>query len=340
MKESYSYDKLEDKKVHCLTCAQGCFILPQKYGLCGVRKNIDGKLYALNYGKIISRSIDPIEKKPLFHFLPGTSTYSFATVGCNLSCGNCQNWQISQTVKSDKVMLEMGEEVTPEKIVEAAMKNGCPSISYTYTEPTIFLEFALDTMKIAKKRGVKNIWISNGFMTPQTLDLILPYLDAANIDIKSSEDEFYRRYCMGRLEPILENCIRIKKAGVWLEITTLVIPRLSSDETVIKNIAAFIKKDLGDKTPWHLSAFSGEISWKMRDIPNTTEEEIHTAYRIGKEEGLKYVYAGNLPGDPEENTYCPACGELNIERTGYRIERHDKRGECRNCGEELNLVLR
>jgi pyruvate formate lyase activating enzyme len=340
MKESYSYKQLEDRRVQCLTCAQRCFILSQRYGLCGVRKNIDGRLYALNYGKIISQSIDPVEKKPLFHFLPGSNTYSFATVGCNLACGNCQNWQISQTVKSDKVILEMGDEVTPERIVEAAMKNDCPSISYTYTEPTIFLEFALDTMKIAKKRGVKNIWVSNGFMTAETLDLVLPYLDAANIDIKSSEDEFYRKHCMGRLEPILENCIRIKKAGIWLEITTLVIPGISSDEEVLENIANFIKVNLGYATPWHLSAFSGQISWKMRDIPETTKEQIHTAYHIGKKAGLRYVYAGNLPGDLEENTYCPRCGELNIERTGYKIKRYDKHGECRNCGEDLDLVLR
>lgn len=340
MKESYSYQQLEDKRVHCLTCAQGCFILPQRYGLCGVRKNIDGKLYVLNYGKVISQSVDPVEKKPLFHFLPGTNTFSFAAVGCNLSCGNCQNWQISQSVKSDKVMLEMGEEVTPEKIVQTAMKNGCPSISYTYTEPTIFMEFALDTMKIAKKKGVKNIWVSNGFMTPETLTLVLPYLDAANIDIKSSEDGFYKKYCNARIGPVLENCKAIKKAGVWLEVTTLIIPGLTSGEENIKKVADFIKDDLGVRTPWHLSAFSGEISWKMRDVPDTTEEEIHDAYRIGKEAGLKYIYAGNLPGDPEENTYCPRCGELNIERKGYRIERHDKRGECRNCGEDLDLILR
>jgi len=339
MKESYSYTQLEDKRVQCLTCESRCFILPQKFGFCGVRKNIDGKLYALNYGKIISQSIDPIEKKPLFHFLPGTNTFSFATVGCNFSCGNCQNWQISQSVKSDKVLLEMGEDMTPEKIVEAAMKNDCPSISYTYTEPTIFLEFALDTMKIARRKGVKNVWVSNGFMTPETMELILPYLDAANIDIKSSEDDFYRKYCGARLGPILENCIKLKQAKVWLEITTLVIPSISSGEEILTTIAHFIKEKLGSRTPWHLSAFSSEISWKMRDLPDTTGAQIHAAYRLGKEAKLDYVYAGNIPGDPGENTYCPKCGELNIERKGYDIQRYDKRGECRKCGEKLNFIL-
>lgn len=340
MKESYSYTQLADERVQCLTCAQRCFILPQKFGLCGVRKNIDGKLFAMNYGKVISKSIDPIEKKPLFHFLPGTKTYSFATVGCNLSCGNCQNWQISQTVKSDKVMLKTGEEMTPEQVVETAMKNDCPSISYTYTEPTIFLEFALDTMKIAHRKGVKNVWVSNGFMTEETLELILPYLDAANIDIKSSDDEFYKKYCGAKLDPVLENCVKLKKAGVWLEITTLVIPSLSSGKEIITAIAHFIKEKLGDRTPWHLSAFSGRISWKMRNLSDTSGAQIDVAYRIGKEAGLRYVYAGNIPGDPEENTYCSNCGELNIERVGYEIQRYDKRGECRNCGKTLDLVLK
>ena len=337
MKESYSYEQLEDKRVRCLTCAQRCFILPQKFGLCGVRKNIDGKLYALNYGKVISQSIDPIEKKPLFHFLPGSHTFSFATAGCNLRCGNCQNWQISQTVKTDKVILEAGEETSPEELVAAAMKNDCPSISYTYTEPTIFLEFALDTMKVARKKGVKNVWVSNGFMTPETLELIIPYLDAANIDIKSYDDGFYKKYCGARLDPILENCIKLKKAGVWLEITTLIIPSLNSDDDGLFRIANFIKEKLGSNTPWHLSTFSGSISWRMKDIPDTTGAQIHAAYRIGKEAKLKYVYAGNLPGDPGENTYCPYCGELNIERMGYEIQRYDKRGECRNCGRKLDL---
>lgn len=340
MKESYSYEQLEDKRVRCLTCAQRCFILSKGYGLCGVRQNIEGKVYALNYGKMIASAIDPIEKKPLFHFLPGTDSFSFGSAGCNLRCSNCQNWQISQTVKTDKVMLEAGNEISPEEIVLGAMKNNCPSISYTYTEPTIFLEYALDTMKLAKKKGVKNVWVSNGFMTPETLELIIPYLDAANIDIKSFSEEFYREYCGGRLEPILENCIALKKAGVWLEVTTLVIPGLSSEEDMLFRIADFIKEKLGNRTPWHISAFSGELSWKLREVPDTTVDQIHAAYRIGKEAGLRYVYVGNLPGDPGENTYCSHCGELNIERKGYEIHRYDKKGECRNCGRKLDIILK
>jgi pyruvate formate lyase activating enzyme len=340
MKESYSYEQLEDKRVHCSTCAQRCFILPEKFGFCSVRKNIDGKLYALNYGKVISKSIDPIEKKPLFHFLPGTTSLSFASVGCNLRCGNCQNWQISQTVKSDRTMLEAGDEMMPEEIVNSALKNSCPSISYTYTEPTIFLEFALDVMKISHRRNIKNVWVSNGFMTDETLDLIIPYLDAINVDIKSFDDNFYGKYCGAKVGPVLENCKRLKKSGAWIEITTLIIPELSDNEEMLEKIAKFIFEELGSDTPWHLSAFSGAASWKMRGIPDTTADKIHRAYDIGKKAGLKYVYAGNMPGDMRENTYCPHCGELNIERSGYNIKRLDKKGKCRNCGEDLGLIIR
>lgn len=340
MKESYSYKRLEDKKVHCSTCAQRCFILPEKFGLCGVRKNIEGKLYVLNYGKMIFSAIDPIEKKPMFHFLPGTNSFSFSAAGCNLRCGNCQNWQISQTVKTDKVMLEAGNEISPEEIVFGAMKNNCPSISYTYTEPTIFLEYALDTMKLARQKGIKNIWVSNGFMTDETLSLVIPYLDAANIDIKSFDEDFYKRHCGARLMPILENCRRMKNSGIWMEITTLIIPTLSDNEHMLGDIADFIYKELGSGTPWHLSAFFGEPSWEMQNIPDTTAESIHRAYDIGKKSGLKYVYAGNLPGDAGENTYCSNCGELNIQRLGYDIQRLDKRGKCRKCEEELDLILK
>lgn len=340
MQESYSYEQLEDKRVRCLTCSQRCFILPQNFGLCGVRKNIEGKLFALNYGKAIAASVDPIEKKPLFHFLPGTDSFSLATVGCNLRCDNCQNWQLSQTVKTDKVMLEAGNEISPDEIVTAAMKQGCPSISYTYTEPTIFLEYALDTMKRARKRGLKNVWVSNGFMTDETLDLILPYLDAVNVDIKSFDDDFYARYCGAKLGPVLENCKRIRRSRVWTEITTLVIPTLSDDEAMLSKIAEFIAKELGEDTPWHLSAFSGAISWKLRHLPDTPAEKILRACEIGKRAGLKYVYAGNLPGSDSENTYCPKCGSLAIERSGYSVKRSDQNGRCRQCEEALSLILK
>lgn len=337
MKESYIYRKLGANRVQCLTCSHSCFISPDNFGICGVRKNIGGRLYALNYGKVISESIDPIEKKPFFHFLPGTYSLSIATAGCNLRCENCQNWQISQSVKADKSLLEMGQKLLPAEIVEDALKNRCPSISYTYTEPTIFLEYALDTMKQAKERNIKNTWVTNGFMSLETLEMIAPYLDAANVDLKSFDDEFYKTHCGARAGPILENLGRMKKLGVWVEVTTLIIPGFTDDEEMLKNAAEFIRNKLGKETPWHLSAFSGEISWKMYNVPDTPLEKIHRAYEIGKKAGLKYVYVGNAPGDEKENTYCPKCNELAIKRIGFVIERMDKNGKCAKCGEDLDI---
>ncbi len=337
-KESYLYKKLEKNKVQCSTCSHTCFISPEKYGICGVRKNIDGKLYALNYGKAISSSIDPIEKKPLFHFLPGTHSLSIATVGCNLRCGNCQNWQISQLVKTDKSRLEAGQDLSPSEIVKLAVKNKCPSISYTYTEPTIFLEYALDTMKLAKEKGIKNVWVTNGFMSKETLKLIRPYLDAVNVDIKSFDDKFYKNICGAKVGPILENLKWMKKNKIWIEITTLIIPGFSDDKIMLENIAQFIFNQLGSETPWHISAFSGVISYKMQNVSDTPIEIIYKACDIGKKAGLKYIYAGNIPGNPKENTYCPKCNELAIERIGFYIKRSDKDGKCAKCGESLNII--
>lgn len=338
MIESYLYKKLENKNVQCQTCAHRCFIAPEKFGVCGVRKNIDGKLYALNYGRAISESIDPIEKKPLFHFLPGTHTLSIATVGCNLRCGNCQNWQISQLVKKDKSLFEIGQNLTPEEIIRDAEKSKCPSISYTYTEPTIFLEYALDAMKIAKTRNIKNIWVTNGFMSDETLKLIIPYLDAANVDLKSFDDKFYEENCGASVGPILDNIKKMKKNGIWVEITTLIIPGFSDDKKMLEDIAGFIFNELGSETPWHVSAFSGMVSYKMRNILNTSVKTIYKAYDVGKKTGLKYVYAGNITDTSRENTYCPKCNKPVIERIGFMVNRLDKNGRCGKCGEDFNLI--
>ncbi|MBW6440938.1 AmmeMemoRadiSam system radical SAM enzyme [Patescibacteria group bacterium] len=338
MKESYLYKKLKNDKVQCSTCTQRCFILPRKYGICGVRQNINGKLYAMNYGKAISNSIDPIEKKPLFHFLPETNSLSIATVGCNLRCGNCQNWQISQLVKTNKSLLDVGMDLSPQEIVNNAIKNKCQSISYTYTEPTIFLEYALDTMKIAQKAGIKNVWVTNGFMSIETLKLIKPYLNAVNVDIKSFDNRFYRDICGAKVNPILENLKWMKKNEIWIEITTLVIPGFSDDEKMLQNIAKYIFTELGSKTPWHISAFSGAISYKMQNIPDTPLQTIQKSYKIGKEIGLKYVYGGNVSGSSMENTFCPNCNELVIERIGYFIKRYDSNGKCKICSEKLDII--
>ncbi len=338
MKKALLYQKLENNKVQCQNCAHYCVVEPGKRGICGVRENIDGALCALNYGKIIAVNIDPIEKKPLFHFLPGSYSLSIAAVGCNLKCANCQNYDISQGFKSSEEI--PGEDIPPEEIVKIALKNKLPSISYTYTEPTIFLEYALDIMKIARKKGLKNIWVSNGFMNKESAELIIPYLDANNIDIKGFSEEFYRDNCGARLQPILDTAKLMKKSGVWVEITTLVIPTLSDSEEMFREIAKFIHDELGSETPWHISQFSGAISWKLKDIPDTSVETLRKAWEIGKETGLKYVYTGNVPNLPSEDTFCPKCKALCIDRTNYIIHRHDKSGKCPKCKTDLNLILK
>lgn len=347
MKEVYLYKKLKNNLVRCDTCAHRCVIAPGKRGICGVRENHGNKLFALNYGKVIARHIDPIEKKPLFHFLPGTPIYSIATAGCNLDCKNCQNWDISQmpkiphTEKAQKPnIIISGENFTPEEIIEYAVRNKCPSIAYTYTEPTIFIEFALDTMKIARQKGLKNVWVSNGFMTEESAKLVIPYLDANNIDIKGFGEDFYRENCGARLQPVLDTAKLMKKSGVWVEITTLAIPGLSDSGEMFRKISKFIHNELGAETPWHISQFSGAISWKLQHIPKTPIETLEMAYKIGKKMGLKYVYIGNIPGLPNEDTYCPKCQALAINRFGYSIKRRDKDGKCRKCSENLDLTVK
>jgi len=339
MKEAFLYKKLKDRFVQCLNCAHKCVIPAGKKGTCGVRENNDGNLFALNYGKIIARNVDPIEKKPLFHFLPGSRAYSVSSLGCNLKCANCQNYDISQSPKFESQVKFWGEELSPEEIVRDAIREDCASIAYTYTEPTVFLEFALETMKIAREKKLKNVWVSNGFMTEQSAELIIPHLDANNIDIKGFSEDFYRENCGAKLKPVLDIVKLMKKSGIWIEITTLSIPTLSDSEEMFKGIAKFIKDELGPETPWHISQFSGEISWKLKHLPETSVETLERGYRIGKEVGLKYVYTGNVPGLPSENTICPNCNTLSIRRLGYFIERFDNEGKCSKCGTDLNIIL-
>jgi pyruvate formate lyase activating enzyme len=337
MKESYLYKKISNNQVECQTCSHYCKLAPGRRGICGVRENINGKLYALNYDKVATYHVDPIEKKPLFHFLPGTQTFSLATVGCNFRCDNCQNWDISQGPKMFREIL--GEKMSPKELVDLAKKSNCESISYTYTEPTIFLELALDTMKIAKEKGLKNVWVSNGFMSKKTFELASPYIDAINIDLKFFDDKLYRKITGGRLDPVLDNLKRFKKAGILLEVTTLAIPTLSDSPEIFIKIADFIFQELGADTPWHISAFSGKISWKLKHLPPTPIEVVKQGYKIGKEAGLKYVYTGNIFGDSGENTYCPKCNAIVIERCGYTIKRLDKDNKCPKCNEKIDMIF-
>jgi pyruvate formate lyase activating enzyme len=344
MKEAILYKKLEDGKIQCVACNHFCTINDGMVGVCGVRRNIKGRLFLLTYNKAIAVHVDPVEKKPLFHFLPGEYAYSFGTAGCNFRCANCQNFDISQMFeRKGKVdeykYVEWGQDYSPKEIVSGALKNNCSSIAYTYNEPTVFTEYALETMKLARKEKLKNIWVSNGFMSNQTIDAVLPYLDAVNVDIKSFDEKFYRTNCGARLQPVLDNCKRFVKEGVWLEITTLVIPTLSDGRTMLRQIADFIKEELGDWVPWHVSAFSGEISWKLQHLPSTKPETVKEVYDVGKKEGLRFVYAGNVWDVDLESTYCPKCKALLIERRGYSVEiRNLKVGACAGCGEKIQGI--
>lgn len=338
-KEAILYDKIEGNKVRCGVCNHRCIIDGGKKGICGVRKNEGGTLYTLVYGKAIAENVDPVEKKPLFHFMPGTLSLSIAAVGCNFRCLHCQNADISQASKErafEDSDLILGKDLPPEKIVEDTLAENCPSISYTYTEPTIFIEYALDTMKLAKKEGLRNIWVSNGYMSTETLDVITPYLDAINVDLKGFTEKFYNEICGAKLRPVLDNLIDIKRRGIWLEITTLLITRKNDSAEELEGIAKFIRDNLGVETPWHISRFFP--AYKIIDLPPTEVKIIRNAVEIGRNAGLKYVYSGNIPGDTFEDTHCPKCKEKMINRVGYLVERFDDEGKCSACGENLNII--
>ena len=328
MIEAKLYEKLADQKVHCFLCAHECQIDPGKRGICRVRENRDGTLSSLIYGKIIARHIDPIEKKPLFHFLPGSHSFSIGTVGCNFQCLHCQNYDISQYPRLHEGAI-VGEEFLPEAIVAHALESHSASVACTYTEPTIFMEFAEDTARLARQKGLRNIFVSNGFMTEASATALAEFIDADNVDLKSIRDEHYRKICKAKLQPILDTITRLKQAGVWLEVTTLVIPGDNDSEPELKEIAEFIK-GVGVDIPWHVTAFYP--AYKMLDYSPTPVATLRKAREIGLSAGLRYVYTGNVPGEGEENTYCYECKEVLIERANYSIQRFNLNdGRCPKC---------
>jgi pyruvate formate lyase activating enzyme len=334
MKEAYLYEKESAGKVRCLLCHHRCLIAEGKRGLCRVRENNNGTLYSLVYERLISANVDPIEKKPFFHFLPGSRAFSIATVGCNFRCLHCQNHEISQLPK-DKAKIS-GQQVSGEAIVSMALAYNCASISYTYTEPTIFFEYAYDTAKIAHHKGLKNTFVTNGYMSTEALDMIAPYLDGANVDLKSFSDVFYKKICGGRLKPVMQNIAKMKELGIWVEVTTLIIPTLNDAEDELRKIARFINA-VSPEIPWHVSAFYP--TYQMLDKPRTPPETIRRARGIGLEEGLRYVYSGNVPGDEGENTSCPHCKEVLIRRWGYQIgDNSVTEGTCPHCGAPIEGV--
>lgn len=334
MKRAMFQEEKGGKKVRCSLCAHRCLISESRRGICAVRENRAGVLYSLVYDKIIARNIDPIEKKPLFHFFPGSLSYSIATPGCNFRCRHCQNADISQLPRNHGGVI-MGEAMEPDLIVSSARAARCASISYTYTEPTIYFELAFDTAKLAAEAGLKNVFVTNGFITPEALETIRPWLHAANIDLKGFTDDFYRKVCGARLQPVLDAIRLYKKLGIWIEITTLVIPGHNDSEAELRQIAEFIKS-VGEDVPWHVSRF--HPTYKLTDKPRTPLETLQRARRIGLESGLRYVYEGNVPGEGEE-TVCWSCRTLLIRRRGFFVEENKiKDGKCFSCGAAIDGV--
>lgn len=332
------FEKLEDKAVKCLTCNHYCKISEGKTGICGIRKNKDGELHLLTYGKPLGLQVDPIEKKPLHHFLPGTESLSLGTFGCNFSCEFCQNWDSSQRSKmmedhSVEKSLENIRYQSPESIVEIT-KGKIPSISLTYTEPSVFFEYGFDIAKLAHKNNIKIVYVSNGFMSEELLEKMNGLLDGINVDLKSFSEDFYRKTCKGNLKPVLENIRKIHEMGIWIEITTLVIPGKNDSEKELTQIAEYIA-GVDKSIPWHLSAFRPEF--RMMEIPRTPMETLMKAKEIGKKAGLKYTYLGNVRSD--QNTYCPSCKNIIIERD-YPVFAKSllDNGKCNNCGEMIKGV--
>jgi pyruvate formate lyase activating enzyme len=335
IKEAMLFEKLEAGRVRCNLCAHRCTIQQGRRGICGVRENKDGVLYSLVYGTLIAENVDPIEKKPFFHVYPDSQSYSIATVGCNFICQFCQNHDISQMPRKTRIIT--GEDFLPAEIAARAKKSGAMTIAYTYTEPTIYFELAYDTAKIAAQNGLKNVFVTNGFMTPEAINMIAPYLTAANVDLKSFREEFYEKQCGAKLAPVLESLQKMKTMGIWVEITTLLIPTLNDSNEELKDIARFIA-GLGKETPWHISRFHPQ--YKAQNLPVTSLDALHRAEQIGREAGLKYVYSGNVPGDDGENTRCFHCGKLLIERYGFKIVGMNLQGnKCPHCGTALEGIF-
>ncbi len=340
MKEALFWESSTDGKVMCSLCPHFCCIKDGGTGVCGVRANIKGKLFSLIYAKASSIAVDPIEKKPLFHFYPGSLVYSMGTLGCNMKCGHCQNWHISHVLlkgaQSDKLLSL--REISPQEAVNEAKANGCAGIAWTYNEPTIWFEYTLDCAMLAKKYGLYTVYVTNGYINPEPLRMIGPYLDAFRVDIKGFSDEFCRKVAkVPSIKPVLESAAMAKKElGLHVEVVTNIIPGMNDDDRSLKGLASWISRELGDDTPWHITRFMPCLEFS--DVPPTPEATLERARRIGLEAGLKFIYIGNVQGNDHENTCCPGCGKDVIERNGYMIIRNEtSSGKCKDCGAGLNI---
>lgn len=330
--------KLKDEVVQCRVCEHYCVLQPEEWGRCGVRVNQAGTLYSQVYAESIATHVDPIEKKPLFHFLPGAKALSIGTYGCNMHCKWCQNWQISQTRSTTETKF-LGERLTPQDLVTIAKERNIETIAYTYNEPTVFFEYSYDTAKLAHAAGIKNVYVSNGFMSQEALDAIAPYLDGINIDLKGFTEALYEDYTASRLEPVKRNIRTIaQNTDIWLEVTTLVIPDLNDSDAELSAAAAWLAA-INPEIPWHVSAF--HPAYQMRDRPRTSNATLERAYAIGKAAGLKFVYVGNIVDASRESTHCPACDELLIQRHGFHTRaKWTTPGICHKCGRAIPGVWR
>ena len=329
-KEALYYKKIDTETVMCLLCPRRCVLKNGQRSFCRVREPKDGKLYTLVYESACSTHVDPIEKKPIYHMLPGSKSFSIATAGCNLRCKFCQNWQISQEYPENT----FNKYLSCEEVVRQAQKHKCRSIAYTYSEPIVFYEYMMDTAKIAKARNIKNVCVTGGFINSEPLEELCHVTDAANIDLKGFSDEYLREVCSERLEPLLKAIKLTKERGVWVEITNLVVPTLNDDPGMIKDMCAWIKENLGADTPLHFSRFWP--MYKLKNLPPTPLETLRDAKKIAEAEGLNFVYVGNVPEEPSNNTYCPACKKLLIHRTGYFVlENNIVNSKCRFCGRRI-----
>lgn len=337
LKEGLLYEERPGGKVKCRVCPRLCVIAEGKLGICKTRKNIGGKCYTLTYGRVVSVAADPVEKKPLFHFHPGTQVLSLGTLGCNMRCIHCQNWQIAHAdAEEDGDQLRT---LAPEKLPGICARNGCAGVAWTYNEPTIWLEYALDGARACHEHGLYTVFVTNAYITMEALDIIAPHLDAYRVDIKGWRPETYKFLAkVSNVKPILEAAEAAKhRYGCHVEIVTNVIPTVNDDEDTLRSIAHWTAEKLGEKTPWHVTRFYPYL--ELAHLPPTPIETLERAMEIGREEGLRFVYIGNVPGHEGENTICPNCRRLVIRRDGYIIEEKNVReGYCAFCGEDLNII--
>ena len=329
-REALYYEKIDEQTVQCELCPRRCLLMEGMRGFCRVRQSEGGKLYTLVYGNPCSYHIDPVEKKPIYHMLPATSALSIATAGCNLRCKFCQNWTISQRPPEETDNVQM----SPQEVVDLAVKNGCSSIAYTYSEPIIFYEYMLDTAKLARKRGLKNIMVTAGYINEEPLRELCKYIDAANVDLKGYDEKYLRKVCGQELGPLLKALEIFKEEGVWLEITNLIVPTLNDDIQTIKKMCIWIRDNLGPETPLHFSRFTPR--YKLKNLYLTPVSTLEKAKEVAESVGLKYVYIGNAPGHPAEHTFCPDCKAVLIERIGYSIKQNNIiGGKCKFCNRPI-----